>query len=391
MITVWKDINQLATLEGAIKKDGRNLIPEDLGIIDNGALVFDDDKVLWQGSTTDLPAQYHAAAISKRGYVVTPQLVDSHTHLVFAGDRADEYSMRLNGADYQAIATAGGGILSTMRATIKASDSELFDLACERIERINNYGVGTIEIKSGYALTIKDELRLTRVIEKLKTHFKGRVRLINTFMAAHAVPSDYKSSNEYMTQVVMPVLKELSKEKIVDIVDIFHEQGYFDDKDVELLFNQAKTFGLGLKIHADEFNDNGGATLAAKHGALSADHLLCTGEAGIMALAKSSTVATLLPGTGYFLGKKQANARALLDAGAKVAIASDFNPGSCHIDNVLLLASLSAANYRLNLAELWCAITLNAAHALGIKNHNRFSIFKANKLSDITYSWGTRV
>lgn len=388
MIHIWKDINQLATLEGAIKKDGRHLLPEDLSIIDDAAVVFDDDHLYFAGKSSELPSEYQKAAISKRGHVVAPELVDSHTHLVFAGNRADEYAMRLNGADYQAIAKAGGGILSTMRATKDASEAELFETACERIERIHSYGVGTIEIKSGYALTLAGEAKLTRVIERLKEMYAPQVRIYNTFMAAHAVPKGYANSAAYMSEVVLPLLNDLASENIVDAVDIFHEGGYFDARDVRALFDQAQTLGLKLKMHADEFQDNGGATLAAEYGALSADHLLCTGAQGIKDLAASSTVATLLPGTGYFLGKPQANARALLDAGAKVAIASDYNPGSCHVDNVLLLASLAAPNYKMNLCELWCGITHNAAHALGIENHTRFSAFKANTLSELTYSWG---
>lgn len=388
MINVWKDLTQLVTLENAVKKDGRKLLPDDLSIIDDGAVVFDDSHIYFAGKTSELPAEYKNIAVSKRGHIATPELVDSHTHLVFAGNRANEYSMRLNGADYQAIAKAGGGILSTMRATKDASESELFELGCERIERIASYGVGTIEIKSGYALTLAGEAKLTRVIERLKEMYSPQIRIFNTFMAAHAVPKEYTNSAHYMKEVVLPLLSDLANEQIIDAVDIFHEGGYFDEEDVRALFYKAKEFNLNLKMHADEFADNGGASLAAEFDALSADHLLCIGEKGIKDLASSTTVATLLPGTGYFLGKPQANARALLDAGAKVAIASDYNPGSCHVDNVLLIASLAAPNYKMNLCELWCAITHNAAHALGIENHTRFSLFKANSVSELTYSWG---
>ena len=208
-------------------------------------------------------------------------------------------------------------------------------------------------------------------------------------MAAHAVPKDYASSNQYLKNVVLPALLELSNDNIIDAVDIFHEIGYFDTHDVIELFEYAHDLGLRLKIHADEFQDNSGASLAAQYNALSADHLLCTGEAGITALANSSTVATLLPGTGYFLGKPQAKARALLDAGAKVAIASDFNPGSCHFDNLLQVASLAAPNYKMNICELWAAITINASSALGLDaSQPRFSVFKTDSISEITYSWG---
>ncbi len=388
MTTVWTEISELATLSGAIKKDGRNLLPEDLGLIQDAAIVFDQGQILWQGNSSALPPQYQQFAVSLKGHVVTPEIVDSHTHLVFAGNRADEYKMRLDGADYQAIAASGGGILSTMSATKDADEEGLFQQARQRIERIHSYGVGTIEIKSGYALTLDGERKLSRVIDRLKNQFSPRVRILNTFMAAHAVPREYQSSKAYLDEIVVPLLRELAKSKSIDAVDIFHETGYFSTDDVTCIFELAKQLAIPVKIHADEFGDNGGAELAAKYHALSADHLLCTGDSGIAALANSQTVATLLPGTGYFLGKAQAKARKLLDAGAKVAIASDFNPGSCHVDNVLLLASLAAPNYKMNSAELWAAITINARDALGLGVSPRFSVFKANSISEITYSWG---
>tara|TARA_R110000868_G_scaffold100128_5_gene275421 strand:+ start:19396 stop:20586 length:1191 start_codon:yes stop_codon:yes gene_type:complete len=388
MITVWSDISELATLSGATKKDGRNLLPDDLGLISDAAIAFDQDKILWQGKSSSLPQQYQHSAVSLKDHVVTPEIVDSHTHLVFAGNRADEYKMRLDGADYQVIAASGGGILSTMNATKDADEEELFQQAKARIERIHSYGVGTIEIKSGYALTLEGERKLSQVIARLKSHFSPRVRIMNTFMAAHAVPKNFKSSKDYIETIVLPLLKELASKGIIDAVDIFHENGYFSFDDVEKTFTLAQDLGIAVKIHADEFGDNGGAALAVKHNALSADHLLCTGDKGIAALANSKTVCTLLPGTGYFLGKPQARARKLLDAGAKVAIASDFNPGSCHVDNILLLASLAAPNYKMNSAELWAAITINARDALGLDASPRFSIFKANSISEITYSWG---
>ncbi len=383
---VWTDINELATLEGAISKDGRNLLPEDLGIIKNAAIVFDDAKIHWVGLAQDLPTKYHSSMKSLKGHTVTPEIVDSHTHLVFAGNRANEYSMRLNGADYQAIANAGGGILATTTPTNAATEDELFHSAMQRIERIYSYGVGTLEIKSGYSLTLEGEKKLSRVISRLKDHFSPRIRITNTFMAAHAVPKSFKSAKDYLNAIVLPLLNEIHR--TIDAVDIFFEQGYFLKEDCDLLFSKAKELNIPLKIHADEFNDNKGAVYACENKALSADHLLCTSDDGFKAFSNSKTVATLLPGTGYFLGKSQVNARALLDAGAKVAIASDYNPGSCHVDNLLLIASMAAPNYKMNLAELWAAITINANDALGLERLPRFSVFKSDSLAELTYSWG---
>lgn len=394
---VYKNFSEVATLLGAHKKNGRHLKPEDLSIIPNGAIVFNEKKILWVGKTEDIPKKFQTIkAKSFKGKVVLPEIVDSHTHLVFGGDRASEYTLRLNGGTYEDIARMGGGILSTMKGTAALNSSELFKLGVERIKRINSFGVGTIEIKSGYGLTFEKELELSLVIDRLKKHFKNKIQIKNTFMAAHAVPKNYSSSKEYMDHVVVPLLEKLAPKKILDAVDIFHEQNYFSDDDVKLLFESAKKFGIPVKMHADEFNDNNGASIASTYNALSADHLLKISDRGINTLAKSTTIATLLPGTGFFLGKPQANARKILDAGVRVAIASDYNPGSCHCDNLLHIAAIAAPTYKMNLAELWCAITLNAAAALGINDQGaiaigmkpRFSIFKTDSIDRITYNWG---
>lgn len=397
MIKLYKNFEQIVTLESALKKDGRHIRPEDLSIIPHSSIVFDNDKILWLGHTKAIPKEYQNITPEDfTGHVLTPEIVDSHTHLVFGGDRAFEYSMRLNGADYQDIAHAGGGILSTVGKTATMGESELFELAKKRVESIHAYGVGTIEIKSGYGLTYESEMKISHVIQRLKEHFVGKVQIFNTFLAAHAVPAEFKSSNHYLNEVVLPLLDELGQKNILDFVDIFYEEGYFDREDSQILFERAKNYGLKIKIHADEFSNSKGAQLAANYKAISADHLLCTQKEGAKALAESGTVATLLPGTAYFLGKPLANARLFIEQGCKVALASDYNPGSCHCDNLLLIASLSAKSLGLNIAQLWSAITLNAAHALDLRNQGslikgfapRFSIFKCNSIDEVTYNWG---
>lgn len=395
---LYKNIKELLTLQGAFQKDGRNLLPEDSTIIRNACIVVDDNnKIKWVGKADKLPEKFNnAKSIDCSNFVITPEVVDSHTHLVFGGDRSFEYTMRLNGADYEDIANAGGGILSTMKNTLESSEDELFKKACERIERINSYGIGTIEIKSGYALTYEGEKLISRVINRLKEKYVDKVKIFNTFLAAHAVPKTFRDSNEYLEKVVLPLLEELKNENLIDAVDIFHEDGYFNSEDTHKLFLRAQELNIPIKIHADEFNDNKGAIIAAKYEALSADHLLATTDDGIEALAKSNTVATLLPGTAFFLGKPLANARKFLDAGCKVSLASDYNPGSCHCDNLLLIAQLSAKSLRMNSTEVWSAITLNAAHALNLKNQGviqdgmdaRFSFFKTSTIDNILYSWG---
>ncbi len=393
----YQNFNEIITLSKAHKKDGRSLLPEDLSLIKNGAIIFDDEKILWVGNSNSIPKEYkNIQTVDCSGKVLLPEIVDSHTHLVFGGNRAKEYSMRLNGADYQDIANSGGGILATMEKTITASADSLFNDAVQRIERINSYGVGTIEIKSGYGLTLESERKITNVIDRLKKHFAPDIRILNTYLAAHAVPGGFKNSRDYLDKIVMPLLNEFASDKVIDFVDIFHEEGYFDYSDSEYLFQRTSELGIKIKIHADEFNDNKGAVLASKYNAVSADHLLCTTADGVQALSKSQTVATLLPGTAFFLGKPLADARAFLDGGCKVALASDYNPGSSHCDNLLLVASISAKSLQINLTELWCAITLNASHALGLQNQGalipglspRFSIFQCDTVDEITYSWG---
>ncbi|TNE98385.1 MAG: imidazolonepropionase [Deltaproteobacteria bacterium] len=393
----YSNISQVLSLESANSKDGRNLEPSDLSVLNNASIVFDNEKILWIGKTTELPDIYQSVETTDlTGHCVTPEVVDSHTHLIFGGDRAKEYSMRLNGADYVDIAKAGGGILNTMNGTNSLDKHELLSISRERVERLHSYGIGSIEIKTGYGLNFEKEYELSHIVKELKDQYKGKVQIINTFMAAHAVPKNYESSSQYMNEVVIPLLEKLVSEKVIDCADIFHESGYFDSSDTKLLFEKCIELNIPFKSHADEFNDNKGAKLAAEMGALSTDHLLCTTQDGIEALSKSKTVATLLPGTGYFLGKPQANARALLNAGVKVSIASDYNPGSCHWDNLLQIASLAAPNLGFNQTQLWAAITLNAAHALGLTDQGaivrglkpRFSIFKVPTIDHITYHWG---
>ena len=394
---IYKNIKELMTLAGVHQKDGRHLQPEDLSIQKNITVVEKMGKITWLGDFKNLPQEFaQDQIIDCQNLVATPALVDSHTHLVFGGDRSFEYSMKLNGATYEEIAQAGGGILNTMESTLKTSLKELRASAIQRLETLISYGIKTVEIKSGYALEYQREKELSYLIADLKKEFEGRIVIFNTYMCAHAVPKNYISSHEFIKKVVIPLMEELSQDKIIDAVDIFHEVDYFDADDVKTLFEKAHELKLPVKIHADEFNDNDGARLAAKYQALSADHLLATSDKGIKALAESNTVATLLPGTAFFLGKPLARARDFLDAGCKVALATDYNPGSCHCDNLMLIAQLSGKNLKMNSAEIFAGITYNAAHALGLRNQGaiivgmdaKLSFFKTSSLDMLLYHWG---
>ena len=394
------NISNVLTLDSALKKDGRNLNSEDINIVKNTSIIASKDEILYVGNDQNLINNFKNKNILKvdlADYSVTPELIDSHTHLIFGGNRCDEYVMRLNGADYEEIAKANGGITHTSNATNNEPIHRLIESARERIEKIYSYGVGTIEIKSGYGLNLKKEIELSNAIHQLKLEFSPRINIVNTFMAAHAIPKNINSSDEYIEKICIPAMEQLASLKIIDYVDIFHEKNYFTEKNVRDLYHSAKKFNIPMRVHADEFHDNNGGSIAAELNFHSADHLLSISKKGIEDLSKTNTVATLLPGTGYFLGKKQAPARELLDSGCKVAIASDFNPGSCHLDNLLFIANLAAPNYKMNQAELWAAITLNAANSLGLKNQGaivkgfkpRFSFFKTKNLNEVNYSWMT--
>ena len=395
---LYKNLSEILTLENAFKKGGRNLLPEDMSILKNASIAFDLDRIHWIGELTDLPQNLKIEKeFDLEGHSLTPEIVDSHTHLVFGGDRANEYMMRLNGADYQQIAEAGGGILNTMQATRSSSHKELFEMGKKRVESYVAIGIRTIEVKSGYGLDTESEYKLSSVISSLRDYFKPLgIRIIRTFMAAHAVPKEFSSSNEYLDQIVLPLMIKLNEEKMIDFVDIFHEEGYFTENDTRKLFEKARALGLSLKIHADEFGDNGGAELALEYGATSCDHLLKTNRETIKKFSTSDTVATILPGTSMFLGKDFANISDFLSSGAIVSFASDYNPGSCHSYNLINTISTAAPRLNINSAQLWAGITLNAAKSLGLKSQGsllpshrpRFSLFKVPSVAHITYHWG---
>jgi imidazolonepropionase len=221
---IYTHLNQLVTLKSAHLKDGRKLKPLDLDILENGAIVFNQDQIIWVGLTDDIPLEYLSAPCSNlSGYVLTPEIVDSHTHLVFGGDRAQEYADRLNGTSYEEIAKKGGGILFTMSETLALSAEDLFLVAKERVEKIHSYGVGTIEIKSGYGLSFEKEKQLSLVIDRLKKYFHPSIQIFNTYLAAHDVPRNFQSSDDYLIQVVLPLLEDLAYLNVIDAVDIFHD------------------------------------------------------------------------------------------------------------------------------------------------------------------------
>lgn len=357
-ISLWRNA-RLATLDPS--RDG-------LGIIEGGAIAAKDGRIVFVGPESELPSNLIAEAetIDCDGRWITPGLIDCHTHLVFGGNRAMEFEMRLNGASYEEIAKAGGGIVSSVRDTRTRSEDELVAEALPRLDTLLAEGVSTIEIKSGYGLDIDTELKMLRVARRLET--LRPVRVLTSYLAAHATPAEYKGRNaDYIADVVLPGMERAHHEKLVDAVDGFCEGIAFSVEEMRVVFDKAKTLGLPIKLHAEQLSNLHGAELAVSYGALSADHLEHLDEAGAKALATSGTVAVLLPGAFYALREtKLPPMQALRDAGAEIALATDCNPGTSPLTSLLLTMNMGATLFRMTVDECLTATTRNAAKALGV-------------------------
>ncbi|HCM40817.1 MAG: imidazolonepropionase [Bdellovibrionales bacterium GWA1_52_35] len=402
--------SEVLTGEGISAKDGRHPEEADLGRIRDGALVYSlkrvgsrsiPAKVEWVGPSADLPKRFHKIPKQslKGQYAIIPGMVDCHTHLIFAGDRSTEFAARCGGATYQEIAAQGGGIASTVRATREASAAELEKLAILRLKEIQSYGVKTVEIKSGYGLSTEAELKVLRIIPRLRKRFP-ELTLTATFLGAHAFPTGC-SREVYVRELVEVMLPQVVKQKLADSCDIFIDEGYFTVQEGRALLEKAKALGLKVKVHADELVNTESAAFAAEVGALSADHLLKISDAGIQALARSNTVAVLLPGTAFYLKARHAPARKLVDAGARVAISTDFNPGTCMCLSLPAVMTAAALYLGLTRAELFAAVTYNAARALGLQKRKGslekgkdadFSILPFERFEELYYrfAWAPR-
>jgi imidazolonepropionase len=337
------------------------------GLIPDGAVAMDETGILWAGAQADLPSQYASLPRhSAKGRLVTPALIDCHSHIVFGGHRAAEFEMRLNGASYEEVARAGGGILSTVTATRAASEDDLLTAALSRADQIIAGGAATIEIKSGYGLTLADELKMLRVARAV-----GRARpvhVVTTHLAAHAIPPEYKGrADAYIAEVAIPSLHAAHAEGLVDAVDAFCEGIAFSPTQVERLFLAAQALGLPVKLHAEQLSDLKGAALAARFNALSADHLEYLAQDGIDAMAAAGTVAVILPGAFYTLRETQMPPiPALRSAGVAMALATDCNPGSSPITSLTLTMNMACTLFRMTPLEALQGTTTHAARALGL-------------------------
>ncbi len=349
---------------------------EDYGVIDDGAVAIAEGKITWIGPRSELPATAARTTRSLAGRWITPALIDCHTHLVFGGDRAAEFEQRLRGASYEDIARAGGGIMSTVRATRAASADALYAAALPRVQALAAEGVGTIEIKSGYGLSIESELKMLSVARQLGEATPLTIR--TTLLAAHTVPPEFKNNADgYIDLICDELLPEVVAGGLADAVDAYCESIAFNAEQVARLFARATELGLPVKLHADQLSDGDGAALAARFDALSADHLEYTSSAGIEAMAAAGAVAVLLPGAYLTLGETRLPPiAAMRELGVPVAVASDCNPGTSPICSIRTAMMLAARQFRLTPEECLAGTTRVAAQALGLADRGTLEIGK---------------
>jgi imidazolonepropionase len=344
------------------------------GLIPDAAVALEGDRIAWAGPMADLPGPYRSLPeLDCAGRLVTPGLIDCHTHAVHAGHRAVEFELRLQGASYEAIARAGGGILSTVTATRAASEDELLASALPRIDQLIASGATTVEVKSGYGLTVEDEMKMLRAARRIAGQRPVTVR--TTHLAAHAIPPEYKANaTGYITEVALPSLRQAQAQGLLDAVDAFCETIAFSTDDLAPLFAEARALSLPVKLHAEQLTDQGGAAFAAQHGALSADHLEYLTAEGIAAMAAAGTVAVILPGAFYTLRETQMPPiAALRAAGVPMAVATDLNPGSSPLASLTLAMNMACTLFRLTPEEALLATTAHAARALGLADRGRIA------------------
>ena len=367
------------------------------GMIPAGAVVIDSDRIAWCGAAADLPRAMHTLPRhDMQGQLVTPALIDCHTHIVHGGHRAAEFELRLNGASYEQVARAGGGILSTVRATRAASEDDLLASAQSRLDQLIASGAATVEVKSGYGLTTEDELKMLRVARRLGQSGRATVRV--THLAAHAVPPEYQGrADAYIDEVAIPSLRQAHALGLIDAVDAFCEGIAFSPAQVARLFSVARDLGLPLKLHAEQLSDLKGAVMAAEFGALSVDHLEYLAQDGVDAMARSGSVAVILPGAFYTLREAQLPPiAALRAAGVAMAVATDCNPGSSPLASLTLAMNMACTLFRMTPQEALQGTTTHAARALGLPDRGRIApglradlaVWQADHPAELAYRIG---
>lgn len=379
---VWIKHAQLATIKGQQGPRSKEAMSE-LGLIEDGSVWLEDGKIAAVGTTAQLEEKYadrsaEAEVIDAKGQLVTPGLVDPHTHVAYGGSREGEFEKRLQGVSYMDIMNAGGGIHATMRMTREATEEELVEQTIKRLDSFLEHGVTTVEGKSGYGMNLETELKQLKVMKRLNAEHP--IDLVPTFMGAHAVPSEYKGKEDefvdYLIETMLPEVADLA-----EFNDVFCEKNVYTPEQSERILEAGKKYGLTPKIHADEIVSYGGAELAAKVGAISAEHLLKASDEGIKAMADAGVIACLLPATALYLREEAAQGRKMIDSGVAVAISTDCNPGSSPTVSMPLVMNLACISMRLTPAEALVAATYNAACA--IKREDRAGSIEVGKQADI--------
>jgi imidazolonepropionase len=375
-----KDIKQLVTCRNPTRLPKSGKKQSDIGLIENGNIFIEDDKISFAGSSSELKKfltinrSEKYEIIDGKNKVIMPGFIDSHTHFVFAGSRENEYEMRLAGKTYQDIAKAGGGILSTVQAVRKTPKNLLKQYAEDRLKKFVMYGTTTLEGKSGYGLDLGNEVKTLEVMCELNRENKYGLDIIPTFLGAHSIPPE-KTKEEYVREISHNLIPVITKEKLAVFIDVFIEKNYFDTEDADMIFTMGKRFGLIPKLHTDQFNSVGGIDIAIKHRAASVDHLEVMTSKDIDKLVKfhknkseRKIISNILPGVSYFLDIPYAPARELIQNNMPVALATDFNPGSCMTENLQTIMSLASVKLKMNAEEILNAVTINAAFAINMEN-----------------------
>ena len=381
---------------GALLKRGKDM--QNWQTLSDAWLLVQNETIIDYGPMSNLPqVADHTNIINCSGRLVMPAFIDSHTHIVFAASREEEFVMRIKGKTYEEIAAAGGGILNSAAKLQAMSEDELFSQAWHRVQKLITWGTGAIEIKSGYGLTVADEIKMLRVIKRLKE--KSPIPVKATFLGAHAIPLAYKQNREgYIKLIIQEMLPQIHQEQLADYMDVFCDQGFFTPEETSQLLEAAAQYGLKAKIHGNELGYTGGVQVAVKHKALSVDHLEYTGDDEIASLLNSQTMPVALPGCSFFLGIPYAPLRKMIDAGLPVCLASDYNPGSTPNGRMGFVLSLACTQMKLTPQEAMNALTINAAYALELssshgsitknKKANLIITKKVNGLAYLPYSFG---
>ena len=370
LITNIKELVQVEN-ESVVKKSGKEMTI--LPTIKNAYMYIEDEKISEFGKMEDLPksnVQLNMNGVNEidaKGKMIFPSFCDSHTHLVYPASREIEYVDKIKGLSYEEIAKRGGGILNSARKMAEISEDDLYESATKRLDEIIKFGTGAVEIKSGYGLNTESELKMLRVIKRLKENSPLTIK--STFLGAHSIPVEYRrNQSEYVDVVINEMIPQVAVEGLADYIDVFCDKGFFTVEDTERILMAGMKYGLRPKIHANELDYSRGIQVGVKYNALSVDHLEYTGDEEIKALLGSETMPTILPGAAFFLGMIYAPARKMIDAGLPIAMASDFNPGSSPSGNMQLILSMASILYRLTPEEAINACTLNGAYAMGVEH-----------------------